>query len=113
MDTQVERTLTIKYFMFRNISPNIQFPIGFFYGVAHGNFYGCGAWLRICNRTHFKLTWHCGSEKNTRVEILALWGFLSFSKRRCMECIHIHRDSKSIIDGVMSHTNFTPPNLCS
>lgn len=56
--------------------------------------------------------WYGGPGTNTRAEILALWGLLWFPKKKLLDCMQIYGDSKSLIEGILGHTNFPPPNLC-
>lgn len=70
-----------------------------FDGACQGCLGKCGAGMTLyLNDNHyFHLKLGVGVGTNTRVELIALWGFLSFSKSKDIFQIQIASDSKVII----------------
>jgi len=76
----------------------MEYPMGFFDGVAQRNTYGCGFWIAISTDLSYRVYWNGGSNTNTRAEAMALWGLLSFHNFLGIPHIHIYGDSKIIIE---------------
>ena len=59
--------------------PNLHYPHGFFDGASKNNIGGAGIVLEIIQSHSFNLKLGCGSNTNSRVELLALWTLLFFA----------------------------------
>ena len=70
----------------------------FFYGAATKMLGGAEAVLFINKDHYFNIRLGCGSCKNTRAELLALWGLLFVVDMMGLLELSVYGDSKTIID---------------
>lgn len=89
----------------------IILPFGFFNGAAKLASCGCGAVLRIDISTQFNLHWNGGPSTNTRADAITLCVLLWFAQKKKLHSLHIYGDTKSLIDGILGHSNYNSPKL--
>ena len=78
--------------------PNLHYPHGFFDEASKNNIGGVGIVLEIIQSHSFSLKLGCGSNTNSRVELLALWTLLFFAAEIGIPSLHIFGDSSVVIN---------------
>lgn len=71
---------------------------GFFAGAALKESSGAGMFIQIDKNTRYSMWMGGRNGSNTRAELLALWGILSFAKIKTINIDRIYGDSKVIIE---------------
>ena len=101
----------IKNLSTHHFSISIHFHVGFLDGATHNSYCGSNGWFRLCNRKQYTLSWNDGTSTHSRENTMAFFGLLWFVNRHHVNNIHIYGDSRSLIEGLLGHTNFSPPHL--
>ena len=73
-------------------------PIGFFGGPVVGGVCGVGIVLKLSSHHFFRAQLATGVGSNIKVELLSLWGLLSFAKRCHIVDLMVAGDSKVVLD---------------
>lgn len=85
----------------------IVYPLGSFDGAVRVEEFGCGAGA-IIKLDHFKsysIWWNCGQGTNSWAKLLALWTLLWKNQRFHIDHLHIHGDSKIVVDWLANRGN--------
>ena len=78
--------------------PNLfeNFPVGFFDGTTSNGFYGAEFVLNFSQHFSVHASFGGGKRTNTKVEIVALWGFLWLARKLKLDNLQVPGDSKFI-----------------
>ena len=72
----------------------------YFDGAASAGSCGVGMVLLVNSSQSYRLRMDVGYGLNTKSELLALWGLLHFALHKNYQTLHVHEDSKVIIEWV-------------
>lgn len=80
------------------------YPLGYFDGAAQGGLCGAGMVLKLIADHEYHRMFLAGVGTNTRAELLALWGLLSFARNLNIEQLFSLGDSSYIIEWANEHS---------
>jgi ribonuclease HI len=79
----------------------------------NGTLCGAGGVLKIDDHTKYRWTLNCGSDTNSRAELMGAWATLTLATRLSVFDLFVLRDSKIVIDWLNGKGSIMVDNLYS
>lgn len=86
-------------------------PKAFFDGAEHDGICGCGVLIIANEKNHYLIHWNGGRGSNSKAEVMALAGLLSFCLFLNLQSVSIFGDSRVLVDYVLGKNKILKPQL--